>query len=35
MAESISASIDRLIDGDESAAIFKKDIGELMVRPLK
>lgn len=34
MAESISASIGALIDGDESAAIFKKDVGELMVRSL-
>lgn len=34
MAESISASIDALLDGDASAAVFKRDIGELMVRPL-
>lgn len=34
MASSIARSMDRLIDGDEEAAIFKSDLGELMVRPL-
>ena len=34
LAPSISSSIGALIDGDESAAIFKKDVGEQMVRPL-
>lgn len=34
MALSIANSIDRLIDGDEKAAVFKSDLGELMVRPL-
>lgn len=34
MAESISASIDALLGGDASAAVFKADIGEIMVRPL-
>lgn len=32
MAESISSTIGALIEGDESAAIFKKNPGELMVR---
>ncbi|CAM9706452.1 unnamed protein product, partial [Scytosiphon promiscuus] len=34
MAKSIHDSFERLKAGDESAAIFKKDIGELMVRPV-
>ena len=34
MAASISRSIARLVDGDEDAAVFKRDIGELMLRPL-
>ena len=34
MAVSIARSVDRLIEGDERAAIFKSDLGELMVRPL-
>lgn len=34
MAHSIAASIDALTAGDESAAVFKRDIGELMLRPL-
>lgn len=34
MARSVSASVDALIGGDASAAVFKRDIGELMVRPL-
>ena len=34
LASSISSSISALIDGDETAAIFKKDVGELMVRPV-
>ncbi|CAM9676919.1 unnamed protein product, partial [Hapterophycus canaliculatus] len=34
MAKSISASIDALVAGDESAAVFKRDLGELKVRPL-
>eukprot|EP00752_Nemacystus_decipiens_P008074 g7217.t1 len=34
MAESISNSIDALLGGDASAAVFKRDAGELMVRPL-
>lgn len=34
MAVSIAKSIDRLIDGDEEAAVFKAELGELMVRPL-
>ncbi|CAM9420198.1 unnamed protein product [Ectocarpus fasciculatus] len=33
MAQSIHDSFERLKVGDESAAIFKTDIGELMVRP--
>lgn len=32
MAVSIASSIDRLVDGDEAAAIFKQNPGELMVR---
>lgn len=35
MAKSIHDSFERLKAGDESAAIFKKDVGELMVRPIK
>lgn len=31
---SIAASFDALTDGDESAAVFNRDIGELMLRPL-
>lgn len=34
MAISLSASIDALTEGDESAAVFKRDGGELMLRPL-
>lgn len=34
MAESGSASIAALIEGDERAAIFKKDAGGLMERSL-
>lgn len=34
MAVSIGSSIARLVDGDESAAVFKRDIGQLMLRPL-
>ncbi|CAN0096425.1 unnamed protein product [Ectocarpus sp. 4 AP-2014] len=33
MAKSIHDSFERLKAGDESAAIFKSDVGELMVRP--
>lgn len=33
MAESIHDSFERLKAGDETAAVFKRDIGELMVRP--
>lgn len=33
MAKSIHDSFERLKAGDEGAAIFKRDIGELMVRP--
>lgn len=31
-AESISATTSRLVDGDETAAVLKRDPGELMVR---
>lgn len=34
VAESISASIDAPLGGNASATVFKRDIGELMVRPL-
>ena len=34
MAASIDVSLARLVDGDEDAAIFKRDIGELLLRPL-
>lgn len=34
LAQSISATIGRLIDGDETAAVLKCDPGEFMVRPL-
>ncbi len=34
MTMSIAASIDALTDGDESAAIFDRNVGELMLRPL-
>ena len=34
MAVSIAKSIDRLVDGDEEAAVFRADLGELMIRPL-
>ncbi|CAM9509280.1 unnamed protein product, partial [Scytosiphon promiscuus] len=34
MARSISASIDALVAGDESAAVFKRNVGGLMIRPL-
>eukprot|EP00903_Cladosiphon_okamuranus_P012371 g11596.t1 len=34
MAHSIAASIDGLTAGDEDAAVFKSDLGELMLRPL-
>ncbi|CAM9270140.1 unnamed protein product [Ectocarpus sp. 6 AP-2014] len=34
MAISIAASIDGLTAGDESVAVFNRDIGELMLRPL-
>lgn len=34
LAESTSASLSRLISGDGTAAIFKRDV-ELMVRPFK
>ena len=34
MAASIDVSLSRLVDGDEDAAIFKRDIGELLLRPL-
>lgn len=33
MARSIHDSFERLKAGDESAAVFKKDVGELMIRP--
>lgn len=33
MAKSIHDSFERLKAGDESAAVFNRDIGELMVRP--
>lgn len=32
--ESTSATVSGLMDGDETAAILKRDPGELMVRPL-
>lgn len=32
VAESISASIGALIDGDETGAVFDRNVGELMVR---
>lgn len=32
LARSVEASIDRLIAGDETAAVFKYDPGELKVR---
>lgn len=34
IAASIAASIDALTAGVESAAVFKRDIGELVLRPL-
>ena len=34
MAISIAASIDALTAGDESAAVFDRGIGELILRPL-
>lgn len=34
LAESITTSIGDLVAGDESAAVFDKNIGELMLRPL-
>ncbi|CAN0217950.1 unnamed protein product, partial [Scytosiphon promiscuus] len=34
MAKSIHDSLERLKAGDESAAVFNKDVGELMVRPV-
>lgn len=34
MVRSIAASIDALIDGDESAAVFDRDIGPLKLRVL-
>lgn len=34
MAVSIAKSIDRLIEGDEEAAVFKADLGDLLLRPL-
>lgn len=34
MAISIEKSIDKLVEGDEEGAVFKSDLGELMVRPL-
>ncbi|CAM9889716.1 unnamed protein product, partial [Ectocarpus sp. 6 AP-2014] len=34
IAVSIAASIDALTAGDESAAVFKRDVGELVLRPL-
>eukprot|EP00752_Nemacystus_decipiens_P014976 g13334.t1 len=34
MAISIAASVDGLTAGDESVAVFKRDLGELMLRPL-
>ena len=34
MAVSIAKSIARLVDGEESAAVLKRDIGERMLRPL-
>lgn len=34
MAASIGSSIARLVDGDVDAAVFKRGIGELMLRPL-
>lgn len=34
MTMSISDSIDALIEGDESAAVFDRDAGKLMLRPL-
>lgn len=34
MAASIGRSLGRLVDGDEGGAVFKPDLGELMVRPL-
>lgn len=33
MAKSTHVSFERLKAGDESAAVFKSDVGELMVRP--
>lgn len=36
LVESISATtVDGLMDGDETAAILKRDPGELMVRPVR
>ena len=34
MAASIDESLSRLVDGDTHAAIFDRNIGELMLRPL-
>lgn len=34
MAFSIEASIDAMTAGDEPTAVFNRDIGELMLRPL-
>lgn len=34
MTKSIAASIDALTDGDASAAVFDRNVGELMLRPL-
>jgi len=31
-ADSISATVGRLVDGDGTAAIFDRNVGELMVR---
>lgn len=35
VARSVEASIDRLIAGDETAAVFKSDPGELKVRDVR
>lgn len=34
MALSIADTINKLRDGDEDAAVYKRDLGELMLRPL-
>lgn len=35
VVDSIAASFDALTSGDESAAVFNRDIGELKLRPCK